>query len=257
MMDERLQILEQGWGHVEPRPNGALLTRRTATEREYSNAQIDDKAAGFRWRPPLTMTLRARFSHPASQLRGTAGFGFWNAALGPGLHALRAPRTVWFFFGGPPHDVPLVLGVPGHGFKAAVLDVGRPGFYALLPTAPIGVLLMRVPWAYQRLWPVAQGAIGASEASLDELDLTVWHSYGLRWDLKRVTFSVDDRCVLITPSSPAGPLLFVAWIDNSYAIATPRGRFKIGLVSEPRQQWLEVEQIDIQPVASRDVSVAP
>src|SRR6185437_4511541 len=240
-MDERLEIIEQGWGRVEPRSNGALLIRRMATEREYSNAQIGDGANGFRWRPPLTMMLRARFSHPVSQLRGTAGFGFWNAALGPGVRALRPPRAVWFFFGGPPHDVPLALGIPGDGFKAAVLDVGRAGFYALLPTAPIGVLLMRVPWAYRRLWPVAQRAIGASESSLDDLDLTVWRSYGLRWDLNRVTFTVDDRTVLVTPTAPAGPLLFVAWIDNSYAIATPQGRFKIGLVSEPRPQWLEVE----------------
>lgn len=246
-MDDRRRIIERGWARVEPRPHGALLTRQMASEREYSNAEIGDGVGRFPWRPPLTMTLRARFSHPTSELRGTAGFGFWNAAIGPGSYSLRPPRAVWFFFGSPPYDVPLALDVPGHGFKAATLDAGRPGFFTLLPTAPVGVLLMRVPWLYRRLWPIAQRAIGANESLLDDLDLTVWHSYGLRWERQRVSFSVDERTVLVSPASPAGPLTFVAWIDNAYAIATPQGRFRIGLVTEPRAQWLEVDQIEIEP----------
>ncbi len=53
-----------------------------ASSQAYSNAQIDDyqnlKRRRFPWRPPLRLTVRARFSHSQADLRGTAGFGFWN-----------------------------------------------------------------------------------------------------------------------------------------------------------------------------------
>lgn len=240
------KVFEQGAGRVEREAGPIRLLRPSATEHEYSNAQIGDPDGVAAWRPPLTLTVRARFSHPVNRMRGTAGFGFWNAALGPGIHGLRPPRTVWFFFGGPPHDVPLAMGVPGDGFKAAVLDAQRLAFYALLPTAPIGVLLMRVPALYRRLWPIAQRAIGASEVSLDYVDLTVPHTYEVRWDSDRVRFAIDGSNVVDTPSAPAGPLTFVAWIDNSYAIATPQGRFRFGLIAESEPQWLDLEDVDIR-----------
>jgi len=139
------RTLEQGTGRVARLPDRIRLFRASATEREYSNAQIYDRECPPPWRPPLAMTVRARFSHPAHRLRGTAGFGFWNAAVAPGVRGFRPPRTAWLFFGGPPHDVPLALGVPGRGFKAAVLDARRLAFFGLLPAAPPGFLLMRVP----------------------------------------------------------------------------------------------------------------
>lgn len=240
------RALEQGTGRVERLPDRIRLFRASATEREYSNAQICDREGPPPWRPPLTMTVRARFSHPAKRLRGTAGFGFWNAAVAPGVRGFRPPRTAWFFFGGPPHDVPLALGVPGCGFKAAVLDARRLAFFGLLPTAPLGFLLMRVPALYRRLWPVAQRAIGVSEASLAHVDLTAPHTYALRWEVRGATFAVDGETVLSAPTAPAGPLAFVAWIDNGYAVATPQGRFGLGLVAEPESQWLDVEELRIE-----------
>jgi len=249
MLPEWLRVLEQGTGRVEVTAGRVRLLRASATEREYSNAQVYDRAESPGWRPPLTLTLRARFSHPVDQLRGTAGFGFWNAALTPGVRGFRAPRTAWFFFGGPPHDVPLALGVPGRGLKAAVLDAHRPPFYALLPAAPVGFLLMRNPALHRRLWPFAQWAIGADEAAIgstDGIDVANWHTYELRWEPRRATFAVDGRPVLATPRSPRGPLGFVAWIDNSYAIATPQGRFGLGLVAEPEPQWLELQEVVVR-----------
>lgn len=236
-------VVEQGTGRVERAAGLVRLVRPSATERVYSNAQISDPVGTLAWRPPLTLSVRARFSHPVSRLRGTAGFGLWNAALAPGSIRLRLPRTAWFFFGGPPHDVRLALGVPGHGFKAAVLDAQRLAFVTLLPTAPIGFLLMRAPALYRRLWPIAQRAMQAEEACLDDLDVTVPHRYVLHWEVHRASFAVDDRTVLETSSAPSGPLCFVAWIDNSYAIATPRGRFGMGFIAEPESQWLEIEEI--------------
>jgi hypothetical protein len=240
-----LKAVEQGTGRVERATGRIHLRRPSTTDSEYANAEVCDPDGASGWKPPVTMIVRARFSHPVDRLRGTAGFGFWNAALGPGVKVIRPPRALWFFFGGPPFDVPLAIGVPGHGFKAAVLDAGQWPFFALLPAAPLGFLLMRVPALYRRLWPLAQRAIGASEASLDDLDLTVPHTYVLRWRPTGATFSVDNRTVLATPSAPSGPLRFVAWIDNSYAIATPQGRFGLGLVAEPEAQWLDLERVEI------------
>ncbi len=239
--------VEQGRGQVIVEQSVVRLVRSGATADLYSNAQISDRPGRDGWRPPLTLALRARFSHPVDQLRGTAGFGFWNDFLAPGRWGVRRPRAVWFFFGGPPHDVPLALDVPGGGFKAAVLDAGRLAFVALAPAAPLGFLLMRVPLLYRRLWPIAQRALGVAEASLSELDLTVPHAYALHWRQERATFAVDGRTVLVAPTAPAGPLRFVAWIDNAYAIATPRGRFRVGLIDAPESQSLELAALTLQP----------
>ena len=35
----------------------------------------------LRWRPPLRLQVEARSSHGVGELRGTAGFGFWNDPL--------------------------------------------------------------------------------------------------------------------------------------------------------------------------------
>jgi hypothetical protein len=241
-----LAIAEEGSGRVIRLPDRVRLLRPGATVDVYSNAQIGDPAGWRRRRPPLTMTVRARFGHPVAELRGTAGFGFWNAALGPGIRGLRLPRAAWFFFGGPPYDVPLVLDVPGNGFKAMTLDALRPAFVALLPTAPLALALLRVPGLYRRLWPIAQRAFAASEASLDGLDVTVPRDYALRWEPGRATFAVDGQTVLVAPAPPPGPLFFTAWIDNSYAIATPRGRFAMGTIAKPEPQWLEIERLTIE-----------
>src|SRR5262249_11733321 len=96
-MDWAEQITEQGTGQVIRLASGFRLVRHEATTRAYSNAQIGDAAGGFSRRPPLTLTVRAHFSHPLARLRGTAGFGFWNAALGPSIRGIRPPRAAWFF----------------------------------------------------------------------------------------------------------------------------------------------------------------
>ncbi len=239
---DRLYVVERGGGLVT-RIGDLYRLQRPVTERAwYADAEMSDHHA---WRPPLTLTVRARFSHPIHELRGTAGFGFWNAAVSPGLRRIRLPQSVWFFGAGPPHDVPLALGVPGRGFKAAVLDTRRLGFLALAPTAPIGFLMMRVESLYRRLWPIAQRSMGVSEVDLAPLDITQTHDYTFRWEASRVLFSVDSSAVLETTAAPRGPLEFVAWIDNAYAIATPRGRFEFGLTATPDSQWIDLERIDV------------
>lgn len=242
-----MRVLEQGSGQVIQGEKTRLL-RAHATQQQYSNAQLDDYGQGkFPYCAPLRLTLRAQFSHGMAQLKGTAGFGFWNAPFAPGSRRLRFPKTAWFFFGSPPLNLPFALGVAGHGFKAATMDATHPLFFALLPTAPLGFLIMRVPFLYRRLWRIGQHAIRASEASLN-LDLTQIHYYCLDWLRDRVVFWVDDQIVHTSRYSPSGRMGFVAWIDNQYAIATPRGNFGWGLLEEAEPQWLEIEGLEIVPL---------
>jgi hypothetical protein len=215
----------------------------------YHNAQICDYIGldrrNYPWRPPLRMKVRAWMSHSADQLHGTAGFGFWNQPFMPGMASLRLPRSVWFFFSGLPNNMALAKGVPGHGWKAATFDASHLLFFALLPFAPVGFLLMRIPALYRRLWPIGQRALGVSEKLLpvapDE-----FHTYELLWRRHSVDFLVDDALVHHTPCAPRGPLGFVAWIDNQYAIVTPQGRFRFGTVPLARAQWLVLESVEIE-----------
>lgn len=220
-----------------------------ATAAQYSDAQITapGRASGAPlWRPPLRMTVRAWASHSQDQLRGTAGFGFWNEPFVPGSMRLpRVPRAVWFFCGSPPNNMALAQGVPGWGWKAATFDAARPLFWLLLPAAPLGFLLMRVPALYRRLWPLGQRAIGVSEALLP-VPLTEPHTYTLEWRQRSVHFSVDDRLVHVARTAPRGPLRFIAWIDNQYAVVTPQGCFRFGLIPVEQEQWLALDYIRIE-----------
>jgi len=233
----------RGATRIELVEGGLRLLRLSSTDTTYSDTELVGREPN-RWYPPLTLNIRARFSHPVERLRGTAGFGFWNEGIGPGVRWPCPPRAVWFFFGAPPYDVPLAMGVSGHGFKAAVLDAQRPAFFGLLPLAPIGFLLMRIPSLHRNLWPIAQRAIGAREIDLSQIDLTTYHDYTVDWRDSTAHFLVDGRRVLTAPAPP-GPLKLVVWIDNCYAIATPQGRFGFGLVAEPEAQWLEFERVSV------------
>lgn len=223
-----------------------------ASERQYSDAQITDyhglPRRKFPWRPPLRLTVRAWASHSTQELRGTAGFGFWNEPFVPaGRRLPRLPRAAWFFFASPPNNIALAKGVPGFGWKAATLDAGRLPFWLLAPLAPLGFLLMRIPRLYRALWPLGQQALGASEALLP-VDLVTAHSYTLEWLTGSVIFRVDGQQIHVSPYAPRGPLGFIAWMDNQYAVVTPQGHFKFGLVATTGQQWLALDQVDIQPL---------
>jgi hypothetical protein len=182
------------------------------------------------------------------ELRGTAGFGFWNEPFVPvGRRLPRLPRAVWFFFASPPNNMALAKDVPGFGWKAATLDAGRLPFWLLVPLAPVGILLMRIPRLHHSLWPVGQWALGVSEALLP-VDLATAHTYELEWLPNSIVFRVDGHQVHVSPCAPRGPLGFIAWMDNQYAVVTPQGRVRFGLVATSGQQWLAIDQIEIQPL---------
>lgn len=240
------RITESGQADVQQQTGLLRLTDYPTPDGTYSNAQISDYAArqDFAHRPPLRMTVTAWASTTA--IRGTAGFGFWNHPYAPNQGGLRLPRALWFFFAGPPNNIRLARDVPGSGWKAMTLDATRLPFLALLPTAPVGFLLMRVPALFRALWPVGQWALGASDYALDANLLRERHTYTLDWRSDSVTFAVDGRAIYQTRRSPRGPLGFVAWIDNQYAIVTPQGQFGHGLVPLAQEQTLLLEQVRIE-----------
>lgn len=229
---------------------------RSGDRGRYSNAQLDDHSrlprAAFPNRPPLALTVQARFSHEAARsqegpgLLGTAGFGFWNdpvAMNGPRLPTL--PRAAWFFYAGPPSDMKLDLQTPGRGWKAATIDALRPAAIAPALAAPLMIPLMRSPSLYRRAWPGIQRRLRIAEAAIAG-PLTAWREYRLEWDVSRARFYVDGALLLDAPA-PAGPLGFVAWCDNQYLIATPQGRVGYGCVPA-RGQWLEISRLQLSPL---------
>jgi len=241
----------KGTGVLEPTGDTLRFVNRDTRSRAYTDAQIDDYQGlarhRFPWRPPLTLTVRARFSHPDEELSGTAGFGFWNDPfMMTGKRMPTLPRAIWFFYASPPSNMKLDLHTPGRGWKAATIDALRWPFLLLLPTAPAAIPLMNVRRLYRALWPLGQRAIGVSEATV-EAEMTDWHTYVIEWGVRRARFLVDGVLLLDGARSPRGPLGFVVWLDNQYAIVTPWGRFGYGLLNAPGVQWMELDTLIIRP----------
>lgn len=237
-----------GNAQITPTDTTLRLVTRQTSHTAYSNAQLDDNHSlprrYYAWRPPLRLQVRARLSHSADQLQGTAGFGFWNYPIN--RHQLPTlPRAIWFFFAAPPANMKLDLATPGYGWKAATLDALRPGALLLAPWAPLAVALMQAPTLYRWLWPRIQRALGVGEAAI-HTSLNDWHIYTLDWGPTTAHFFVDGQPVLENAPAPRGPLCFVTWVDNQYAIATPQGRFGWGLLDIPEQQWLEIDWLAIE-----------
>jgi hypothetical protein len=244
------RVTEVGGGHVQHQPGQLWLNIPPTPGNRYSNAQISDygyRVRDFKWRAPLRMAVKARATSNAEQLLGTAGFGFWNQPFVPGTRvSMRLPQAIWFFFSSPPNRMELAYGVEGPGWKAGMIDASRWQFLALAPTAPLGIPLMRLPALYNRLWPLGQRALGVSEKMLDGNLLAESHTYTLDWLPDRASFSVDGVVVHQATTAPRGPLGFVAWLDNQYAIVTPQGNFGYGMIPVEREQALILEYISIE-----------
>jgi hypothetical protein len=213
--------------------------------RGYADAQIDDTQGlarqRFLWRPPLRLAIRARVEPAASA--GTWGFGFWNdpfaVSLGQGGAARRwpcAPRALWFFFASPPNEFGFTSG-PRSGWRA--MSIESPAVHPLL-LAPAGLAvaaLAQVPIVRGPVMRFVLRQATASEAVLPGPD-TGPHDYGLTWEERTATFDVDGVVALRAPKPPKGPLGFVAWIDNQYAIATPERGLRFGILPTDRAQSL-------------------
>ncbi len=245
---EMWHVTELGNGAVRLHDDGFRLNLPPGTAAAYHDAQISDyeKRADFSNEPPLRLSLHARAQ---GELRGTAGFGFWNHAFMPGRRSFRLPQAVWFLFASPPGEIALAQGVPGSGWKAAAINAKSWRFLALLPLAPIGFLLMRQATLYKRLWPIGQRAIAVEEALLDASLLKEWRRYSIEWRADGAVFAVDDEVLLRAGSVARNKLGFIAWIDNQYAIVTPQGRFGWGMLEIRQPQSLHLRDIQITSLA--------
>jgi hypothetical protein len=263
-----LRRLEIGGGRVwrppeksRPRPAASartqpLIDRATlhlAPAQRYADAQLDDTQAlardRFHWKPPLRLSVRARASVPDP--RGTFGFGFWNdpfsLSLGMGGAARKlpaAPQCAWFFYGSPPHDLPLAEGVPGSGWKAQTLSFRRLPPLLLAPIAAGGMLL--AAWPFTRRWAFRRALrFYSAEEQLLGIDPSEWHTYTIEWTASSAWFSVDGMEVMRSFHPPHAPLGLVLWIDNQYAIASPEKGFGFGVLPLGREQALELEDARI------------
>ncbi len=239
-----------GNGAIVTTQDGVALVNGSTVQSRYSDAQLDDYAGLPRtrlpWRPPLKLTVTARFSHGSHELVGTGGFGFWNDPFLMTAWRLPAlPRALWFFYSSKPSNMALTLDVPGAGWKAAMIDASRGPFLAMAPVAPFVVPLMRIRSLYRRLWPIAQRAMHVCESALT-VEMTAWHRYEIQWQARQAVFSIDDAPVLICNDSPQGPLGLVVWLDNQFMVVTPWGSLQHGFLEASYQRWLEISQISVE-----------
>jgi hypothetical protein len=253
---DRWRRYVKGHGKLEPTGSSLRFVLENATAQRYSNAQIDDyqdlPRRRFLWRPPLKLTVRARFSHATADvrtgLRGTAGFGFWNDPfLMTGAGVPNLPRAIWFFHASPPGDMKLDRHTPGQGWKAATIDALHLSALLLAPVAPLAVPLMNLAPLYRLLWPPIQRVLKVREAAV-QANMTTWHTYVMEWGTARASFYVDGETLLDGAPSPRGPLGFVMWLDNQYMVVKPWGRFAWGLLEAPGRQWMEVERLTIESI---------
>lgn len=248
-----LKPLLLGGGKISSTEGNLLRLSLPPTSNTYCDAQLDDykhlPRNAFKWSPPLTLEIRARASHNSPS--GTLGFGFWNdpfaISLGQGGTARRipaAPQTLWFFFGSNNNDLPLAPGVPGDGWKAASLRSPRIPSMLLAPLAVTAIGLSQVPRLRSWIIQSALNRVNADEALLD-VELQEWHHYAIKWNELHATFLVDNHVVLQTDIIPPKPLGFVLWIDNQYAVASPEKGFRFGTTTTHRDEWLEVEILQL------------
>ncbi len=242
------KVAEVGQGAVIPAPGSLRLTVKPSPS-AYSNAQIADydyDDFNFTWQPPLRMSVTAWVESPVDHLRGTAGFGFWNHPFSPDSRRLRLPQAIWFFFAAPPSNMALADGVPGHGWKAATIDAGRRGALMLAPLALPAALLMRIPALYRQIYPPIQQRLAIAEHLIDLARLGERHTYTLDWRSDGADFAIDGVSILQTPDAPRGRAGFVAWLDNQYAVVTPQGKLRFGIVPVEREQTLVLEHVLIE-----------
>ncbi len=237
-----------GTGRLEVMGDLTRLIVPSATRVHYSDAQLDDHTIypdrSLIHRPPLRVTLRARFS--STSLLGTAGFGFWNHPLFAPSNPLPLPRAIWFFYASAPSHMDLAMDVPGYGWKAAMIDATTLGALAMTPLALPVVLLNRSERWYRRVWPFVQRNLTITEKLLPLELMPDWHTYSIEWGRHHARFLVDDAIVLdCRDRAPQGPMCFVAWVDNRLAVVTPTGTFQFGLFKVDQPQWLEIEDLPI------------
>jgi len=254
MMDDRFETGASpywvrfciGHSELEHEPGIYRFVLNGAEDSRLSDAELDDHRTAPRfklpWTPPLRMTVRARFSHPAGELLGTAGFGFWNDPFDWVGNVEVPPNALWFFYASPQNDMSFVPGVRGHGWKAAFINGGT----ADKLTMWLGNLVFRLPGMSKLVFKLAQLKVGAHETILDRVSLTEWHEYRIDWRENEARYFVDDVEVARAANPPRVRLGFVAWIDNNYTAMGPGRHFFFGRMAIAQKQWMELSRVTIE-----------
>lgn len=243
-----------GGGRADIDRDGKIQLVLPPTLRGYADAQVDDyqglARSAFPWQAPLTLRLRARASHLSPP--GTLGFGFWNDPFGMSLSGAgsvrrlpAAPQALWFFYGSRHNDFSFVDGGQGHGWKAAVLRTTRFPAVILAPGVAAAFVLSRLPLIRKVAVALVRRQAQASEVQLDTV-LTDWHEYLITWKEGGVTFQVDGITVSETTVIPHGPLGFVAWIDNQYAVLSAQKGIRFGLLQTDTETSLEIAELKVE-----------
>lgn len=241
------RVLELNGGRVEA--DGRYCLRLPPITAGYADAQFDDygrPGGRFGRRPGTTLSLKARFSHPAGELRGTAGFGFWNAPHGdPSRRRPALPQAAWFFFASAPNDLPFAPDEPGRGWFAGTIDAATTTARMLIPLAPAVLVLNQFAAVRRRVWPAVRRRLGIHATPVGA-DMTQWHAYRIEWRADGVLFAIDGQTILDARQAPRGPLGFVCWLDNQFLVLTPRGRFRAGVLHIAQEQWLEIADFALE-----------
>lgn len=233
--------------------NGGWIERHGQTYRlvipptkadAYVDAQLDDYAhelpRHFSNLPPQVLRVRARFSHQTGM--GTAGFGFWNHPFARDGAVIAPPCNVWYFYSSPHSDLQLSRGLPGHGFKASMLNSGRMPSGVMVIGSRILNPLLKTPVVSSWLMSIAKSVVKTDEAMLT-VDMTEWHQYDLQWLPDSVLFTVDGRELLRSRRSPGNAMGFAAWIDN-YRASAGSGHYAFDYVEVSEEQWMDIEIMD-------------
>lgn len=248
-----LKRLTMGGGQVDTDHGGQTGLRIPPMPSGYANAQLDDhrrlSRRVFPWHPPVNLELHARASTPSPL--GTLGFGFWNdpfsltfGQAGAARKLPVPPRAVWFFYASPPSDMALAPPNPGWGWKAQTLAAPAVPGWLLAAPALLAYLATKLPGLRQIVMRTALRVIECEERIL-EANLEAWHTYEIEWRTDSVRFLVDGASMLESPISPTAPLGFVTWIDNQYAIASPAGGLRFGVIPTEIEQSLDIRDLAI------------
>lgn len=234
-----------GHADIERERGIARFVIHGAVEGILSDAEIDDhRMEPMHWKPPLKMTVRARFSHSTGRLLGTAGFGFWNSPFDQTGNVQAPPNALWFFYASPPGDMRFVRNVSGNGWKAAMWNGGKSNPLEMAA----GNFALRLPGMSKLVFRVAETRINAAEKLLDELEMTEWHTYSIEWRGRQADFLVDELPVLRAVNPPRGPLGFVAWVDNNCMTLGPDLDFSLRRLAVDQREWMELSTVKIEQI---------
>lgn len=222
---------------------------------KYRLAQLDDysglRRSEFRWNPRTTLRLLARVSE--STVPGTWGFGLWNDpfSIALGLGGMTQifpvlPNAAWFFFASAENYLSFRNDKPSSGFLAAAFHSPQKSPILLVPQLALFPLLFFRSWA-KRIRTKLSRIIGEDSAHLN-VDVTQWNEYEMDWKTDKVEFFVNREPVLVSRTTPAGPLGLVIWIDNQYASFKSTGEIKTGVLKSSTPVRMEIEELEIRHI---------